>query len=80
MLHLKNTRIFHERKRFARKQSRKNEFVEVICIDYMKNPNIAANNDYYKRQLSLYGFNVYCLSDADSAFYVYTEVKFWMTK
>lgn len=77
MLHLKKAETFYERKRCARKQSRKEEYVEAICMDYIKNlplPNIATNDVYYKRQLSFFGFNVHCLSNADAIFYAYTEV------
>jgi hypothetical protein len=45
-------------------------------MDFQKNvplPNIATNNVYYKRHLSMYSFNIHILSTGRSAFYTYPE-------
>lgn len=36
-------------------------------------PNITTNDVYYKRQLSVYIFNIHVLSTGDSIFYIYPE-------
>lgn len=49
---------------------------EAICIDFGRNlpiPNVSTNDVYYKRQLSLYVFNITILSTGESIFYLYTE-------
>lgn len=50
--------------------------MEVIVFDYAKNypvPNITTNDVYYKRQLSVYLFNIHVLSTGQSVYYVYPE-------
>lgn len=52
--------------------------MEAICFDYGKNlcaPNIQTNDTYYKRQLSVYAFNVHVLSSSQSIFYLYPETE-----
>lgn len=36
-------------------------------------PNIATNDAYYRRQLSVYAFNIHVLSDSRSIFYLYPQ-------
>lgn len=67
---------FYDRKRKAKRESRKSMEKEAICIDFGRNlplPNITTNTVYYKRQLSLYAFNIHRLSNADSTFFLYPE-------
>ena len=75
-LHLRKAKVFSTRKTAAKKESRKNMHKEAVCIDFSKNfccPNITTNDVYYKRQLSLYAFNVHVLSNGNSTFYMYPE-------
>ncbi|CAH1113763.1 unnamed protein product [Psylliodes chrysocephalus] len=75
-LHKKKAEMFYSRKKMAKKNSRKNSNTEAICMDFAKNlqvPNIPTNDIYYKRQLSVYAFNVHVLSTSGSYFYVYSE-------
>lgn len=60
----------------AKVKSKKTESQEAICLDFQKNlpvPNISTSDVYYKRQLSVYTFNVHILSNGTSAFYTYPE-------
>lgn len=70
---------FYYRQRRARLQSREaGSSMEAICFDYGKNfcaPNIQTNDTYYKRQLSVYAFNVHILSSSQSIFYLYPETE-----
>ncbi|XP_023028220.2 uncharacterized protein [Leptinotarsa decemlineata] len=75
-VHLTNAQVFYDRKKAARKASRKSPHKEAICMDYAKNypcPNIATNDVYYKRQLSVYAFNIHVMSDSRSLFYIYPQ-------
>lgn len=68
--------MFYNRKRAAKKSSRKSATEEAICLDFGKNvcgPNITTNDVYYKSQLNVYAFNIHILSTAQSVFYVYPE-------
>ncbi|PSN42801.1 hypothetical protein C0J52_20545 [Blattella germanica] len=54
----------------------KREDYESITMDFQKNlhlPNISTNDVYYRRQLSLYSFNIHVLSTSESFFYCYPE-------
>lgn len=76
-VHKKKAETFYERKRQARKRSRTSNFFEAITLDYQQNlpmPNISTNDVYYKRQLSLYTFNIHTLSNGDSVFYIYPQI------
>lgn len=75
-LHLKKSEKFYELKRKARKLSKKNNNYTAICMDFGRNlcvPNITSNDAYYKRQVSVFCFNVHNLGKNDSCFYVYPE-------
>ncbi|PSN52493.1 hypothetical protein C0J52_11211 [Blattella germanica] len=75
-VHKKKAEAFYSRKRRAKQKAKQSNEYEAICFDYGKNlsvPNISSNEVYYKRQLSVYAFNVHVLSNADSVFYVYPE-------
>lgn len=75
-LHKKKAEEFYKRKREAKNVSRTVPTEEAICMDFAKNlptPNISTNDVYYKRQLSVYSFNVHVLSNSQSIFYMYPE-------
>lgn len=75
-VHKANAQEFYSRKRKSKVASRHDVTKESICIDYGKNlplPNITTNDVYYKRQLSMYIFNIHVLSTGRSFFYVYLE-------
>ncbi|XP_054284123.1 uncharacterized protein LOC129001018 [Macrosteles quadrilineatus] len=77
-VHKRKAEQFYSRKRQAKRQSKVDDSLEAICIDYGKNlqvPNIPTNDIYYKRQLSVYAFNVHVLSDARSVFYMYPQTE-----
>lgn len=63
-------------KKKAKKNCRKDKTKEAIVFDYSKNyhvPNITTNDVYYKRQLSIFMFNIHVLSTGQSVFYIYPE-------
>lgn len=75
-VHIARAEIFYNRKREARKRSRRDQHTESISMDFQKNlpcPNISTNIVYYKRQLSFFSFNIHQLSDNKAIFYVYPE-------
>lgn len=75
-LHKQRAQEFYSRKRKSKLASSQDVRKESICMDYGKNlpiPNISTNDAYYKRQLSMYLFNVHVLSTSESVFYVYPE-------
>lgn len=77
-LHKKKAKMFYSRKKMAKMDSRKNSNTGAICMDFAKNlqvPNIPTNDIYYKRQLSVYAFNVHVSSTSGSYFYVYSETE-----
>lgn len=75
-LHKRKAEAFYSRKREAKRAAKKSNKKEAICIDFAKNisiPKISTNDVYYKRQLSMYAFNVHVLSSGQSVFYTYHE-------
>lgn len=75
-VHRRKADTFYERKRQARDRSRKHKNTEAICMDFQRNlpcPNISTSVVYYKRQLSLFLFNIHRLSDNAAVFYAYPE-------
>lgn len=75
-LHKIKAQEFYKRKRQAKQSSQKTFMTEAICMDFAKNlptPNISTNDVYYKRQLSVYSFNIHVLSNSKSIFYMYPE-------
>lgn len=75
-LHKLKANKFYEQKRKCRLTSQKIPSFEGICIDFGRNlsvPNITTNDAYYKRQLSIYSFNVHILGSGKSVFYTYPE-------
>lgn len=74
-LHKKKAQTFYDRKKNARIKSKTDIEFQAIAMDYQKNvslPNITTNDVYYKRQLSMYSFNIHVLSDASSFFFSLT--------
>lgn len=75
-IHSLKAEAFYSRKKAARLRARKDSNFEAIAMDYQKNvslPNITTNDVYYKRQLSMYNFNIHVLSSEQSFFYTYPE-------
>lgn len=77
IIHKKKAEQFYIRKKKAKLEAIKTKEKEAICMDFSKNfpaPNIPTNDVYYKRQLSVYAFNVHVLSNSRSVFYMYSEL------
>lgn len=75
-VHKAKAETFYTRKRGAKIKSRKDADYEGIVMDFQKNlstPNISTNDVYYKRQLSVFTFNIHVLSNSESYFYCYDE-------
>ncbi|KAJ8918941.1 hypothetical protein NQ315_016843 [Exocentrus adspersus] len=75
-VHKKKAEVFYERKRTLRYKCQRDKESEAICMDFQKNlpvPNITSNDVYYKRQLSVFSFNIHILATNESVFYVYPE-------
>jgi hypothetical protein len=75
-LHKRKAETFYERKRSARQLAQSDKSVFAFAMDYSKNvhaPNLSTNDVYYKRQLSVYLFNIHVLSTKASYFYSYDE-------
>lgn len=75
-VHKKKAETFYTRKREAREKSQTSNLYEAICVDFQKNlplPNISTNDVYYKRQLSMYTFNIHILSTGRSIFFMYPQ-------
>lgn len=72
-IHLMRANRWYKLKRQAKFRSRIDNTKESIVYDYARNhqvPNITTNDVYYKRQLSVYIFNIHVLSTGDSIFYI----------
>lgn len=75
-LHKRRAETFYERKRTSREAAKTKPTNFAFAMDFAKNlpsPNIQTNDVYYKRQLSLYSFNIHVLATKDSYFYCYDE-------
>lgn len=75
-IHLLQAGEWYKLKKKSKLAAQKNKKVEAIVFDYAKNypvPNITTNDVYYKRQLSVYLFNIHVLSTGQSVYYVYPE-------
>ena len=74
--HLRKAKVFYERKTKARQTAQTTDTHAALAFDFAKNlstPNISTNDVYYRRQLSLYTFNVHSLSDNEVHLYCYDE-------
>ena len=68
--------VFYKKKRSAKLKAKHCTNFMAVAFDFSKNlplPNITTNDAYYKRQLSVYLFNVHALADSKSYFYLYDE-------
>ncbi|XP_046678028.1 uncharacterized protein LOC124365935 [Homalodisca vitripennis] len=77
-LHKIKADVFYKRKTRAKQLCKQSVEHEAISMDFGKNlqlPNITTNDIYYKRQLSMYAFNIHELSSAKSIFYLYPETE-----
>ena len=75
-LHLKKAAVFYDRKRKAKKEAQVKQHCAAIAFDFQKNlpsPNISTNDVYYRRQLSVYSFNIHALDTNDVYLYCYDE-------
>ncbi|XP_071050843.1 uncharacterized protein [Onthophagus taurus] len=75
-VHKSQAEQFYIRKKASKLESKKSKEIEAICFDFSKNlpaPNLSTNDVYYKRQLSIYAFNIHILGNSQSVFYVYPE-------
>lgn len=75
-LHKKKASQFYENKKQARLKAKNDSEFEAVCMDFSKNlscPNVPTNDVYYRRQLSVYSFNIHVLSSSESVFFMYPE-------
>ena len=75
-LHLRKAQVFYDKKKNARISTKNSETSVALAMDYSKNlplPIVSSNDVYYKRQLSVYLFNIHNLTDNDSCFFIYDE-------
>lgn len=75
-LHTTRAQVFYDRKRAARIKARRTLEYEAVAMDFQKNislPNITTNDVYYRRQLSIFSFNIHTLSSGKSCFLTYPE-------
>ena len=74
--HLRLAEVFYARKKSKRDQAKRDSSHIAIAFDFWKNlpvPNITTNDVYYKRQLSVYTFNVHTLHNNDVELFCYDE-------
>ena len=75
-LHLRKSQTFYDRKTAAAQEARDNPHVSAACFDFWKNlpcQNITTNDIYFKRQLSVYTFNIHELGNDKVHLYSYDE-------
>lgn len=75
-IHLLQADRWYALKRKSKLTAKKDKTREAIVFDYAKNypvPNVTTNDVYYKRQLSVFLFNIHVLSTGQSVYYVYSE-------
>lgn len=75
-LHVRKGQVFYDRKSKARQAAQCSNKVAAIAFDFQKNlscPNITTNDVYYRRQLSLYSFNIHNLGNDSVHLYCYDE-------
>ena len=75
-LHVRKGQVFYDRKSTAGQKAKGRPTFAALAFDFSKNlpaPNISTNDVYYRRQLSLYSFNVHSLPDDVVFFYCYDE-------
>ncbi|KAL4711664.1 hypothetical protein ACJJTC_003431 [Scirpophaga incertulas] len=75
-LHILKASVFYDRKKKAKLRAKTDKSYVAIAMDYQKNvslPNITTNDVYYRRQLSMYTFNIHVLATGRSYFFCYPE-------
>ncbi|XP_012561033.1 uncharacterized protein LOC105846628 [Hydra vulgaris] len=73
-LHLRKAEMFYTRKREARSNLKTGHV--ALAFDFAKNmscPNVSTNDVYYRRQLSMYTFNIHCLGSNSVHLFCYDE-------
>lgn len=68
--------MFYSRKASARQEAGRRQDCEAITFDFQKNlpcSNVTTNDVYYRRQLSVYSFNMHILSTDTVYFYCYDQ-------
>ena len=74
--HLEEAEVFSKRKANIKNQSRAQNNVLAVCFDFWKNlpvPSITTGDVYYKRQFSVYTFNIHVLTTNKVFLYCYDE-------
>ena len=74
--HHANANVFYTRKASARESSQRTRDTLAVAFDYWKNlpcPNVTTNDVYYRRQLSVYTFNIHVLTTSSVYLYTYDE-------
>ena len=74
--HLSAAEVFYSRKKARRAEAGRFASRMVVAFDFWKNlsvPNITTNDVYYRRQLSVYSFNVHVLHSNEVFVYCYDE-------
>ena len=74
--YLQEQGVFCKRKANARTQTQGSNTEYAIAFDFWKNlpcPNVTSNDVYYKRQSSVYSFNVHILTTNEVYVYFYNE-------
>ncbi|RUS71872.1 hypothetical protein EGW08_020363 [Elysia chlorotica] len=75
-LHWRKSQVFYERKTAAAQEAQSSLQHAAAAFDFWKNfqcPNISTNDVYYKRQLSLFTFNVHDLGTGEVHLFPYDE-------
>ena len=76
--HLEDQKYFYERKNTAAENSKGRSNTFAVAFDFWKNlpcPNVTTSEVYYKRQLSIYSFNIHVLTTNDVYIYFYNETE-----
>lgn len=75
-IHKRKAQTFYDRKKNARLNAKRRPDFLAIAMDFQKNislPKVSTNDVYYRRQLSMFSFNIHVLHSGESIFYTYPE-------
>lgn len=75
-LHKRKAQSFYNKKKNARLEGKREPDRLSIAMDFQKNislPKVSTNDVYYRRQLSVFSFNIHILHSGESIFYTYPE-------
>lgn len=75
-LHLRKSEEFYKEMSLKIKESKTNDKIEVLTFDFQQNlplPVVPSGDVFYKRQLWVYNFTIYCASKGKSYCYMYNE-------